>query len=424
MDKKNVAALVVVAVLFGFLLGRLSTHIGDIGGGPGFVESDLARFVLDDPGQTAAASELLPLGEAPFLGRGAAKVTMVLFTEFQCQYSRRVLGSLMELFEGYEDGDLRLVFMNFPLDLHPLAVPAAKAALAAHEQGEFWAYHDLLFNNQNRFEPESLLEYAETLGLQMHAFRDAMSREEYDDRITNEQSVGAQLGVRGTPSFLINGRLVMGSKSAADFRQIVDEEIHEANALIAAGVPLTEIHRMRVEANLTGEDVNHPAEATVTESGAARVQLAVFADFTDPRYQPLAQTLSRLMAELGESLDVSFTSVVDVSDPRAVLTSAAFRAAQAQERWPEFHAALVETGDAVDRETLLAVAQTIGLDLDLFLQVLDDQSSAQLAQAELEVAQRRGVVATPAVFIGGQRLVGSVPYGDLRELIDAELTQR
>ena len=430
MDRKNVAALVVVAVLFGFLLGRLSTRIGGFGG-----RLDLARFVQADPGELASASELLPISDAPFVGNGAAKVTMVLFTEFQCPFSRRVLGSLIELLGKYEADELRLVFMNYPLPFHELAMPAAVAALAAHEQGQFWAYHDLLFNNQNRFDPESLQEYAEELDLRMDEFRAALDSDEYAERIANEQGVGTRLGVRGTPSFLINGELVVGAKSAGELMQIIDAEIEQADALLAAGVPLTEIHRVLVEERVeaTAEDRSPgprelTAEADSSTGTVARpietVELAVFADFTNPRYRPLGLTLARLTSELGDRLGIDYTSVVDADDTHAVLVAAALRAAQEQDRWITFHAALADRTDTVDRETLLAIAETIGLDQESFREALDSPSSAQLARAELEAAQRRGVVATPAVFIGGRRFVGSLPYDDLRELIDAELTQR
>ena len=433
MDKKNVAALVIVAVLVGFVLGRLSTRIDTSRGEPEIVDSNLAKYVEDDPGELAEASDLLRIEDAPFLGRGAAKVTMVLFTEFQCPYSRRVLGSLMELLDEYEGDELRLVFMNFPLDVHELAQPAASAALSAHDQGQFWPYHDLLFNNQNAFDDRALESYAEQLGLQIDVFRAAQEGDGFTSRIANEQATGSVLGVRGTPSFLINGQLVVGAKPASEFRALIDDEIREADELLAEGASLTEIHRLRVAFHQRqGEQGSRTDEPTEARGATARnaqqapepVHLEVFADFTDPQYQPLARTLARLTSELGNTLDVDFTSVVDTADEQAVLLAAALRAASAQRSWGPYHAALINTDGALDLETLLAIARGIGLDQARFHTVLESPDLAQLATAETESAQRRGVVATPAIFFRGRRFVGSIPYSDLRELIDAELAQR
>jgi protein-disulfide isomerase len=120
------------------------------------------------------------------------------------------------------------VFMNYPLPTHLHAALAAEAALAAGAQGKFWEMHDLLLANQEALEGPALEGYAKSLGLDMARFRRDLEGHAYAARIAQERKIADGFGLKGTPTFLFNGRIVRGALDVKDLRTIVDEELARA----------------------------------------------------------------------------------------------------------------------------------------------------------------------------------------------------
>jgi protein-disulfide isomerase len=195
-------------------------------------------------------------------------VTIVEFSDFECPYCRRGYAALDEILDSY-DGDVRLVYRHLPLPMHANAQMAAEASLAAHAQGKFWPFHDLLFNNQRSLSPDAIRGFAEELGLDMDAFSAALEAHTYADQVADDVRTARELGLGGTPSFMINGRPLVGAKPPAAFAEIIDEEIAAADELLADGVTLREVYRRRVEANLAGRPDRAEAEAQPAAQGAA-----------------------------------------------------------------------------------------------------------------------------------------------------------
>jgi len=130
---------------------------------------------------------------------------------------------LEQVLERYPN-DVKLVFKNFPLRSHKYARPAAIAALAAEKQGKFWEFHDLLFKNYNRLNAQKVREIAEQLNLDMERF----DKDQKDPRImaiiNRDLSEGNRLGVRGTPTVFINGK-VLKSRSLQGISDMIDAEL-------------------------------------------------------------------------------------------------------------------------------------------------------------------------------------------------------
>lgn len=120
---------------------------------------------------------------------------------------------------------MRLVYRDFPLPNHAQAFKAAEAAQCAHAQGRFWAYHDALFANQARLQPEDLKRYASDLGLDRAAFDRCLDEGRARAAIEQDLREGQQLGVTATPTFFINGRFLSGAHPFDRFKAIVDEEL-------------------------------------------------------------------------------------------------------------------------------------------------------------------------------------------------------
>jgi protein-disulfide isomerase len=140
------------------------------------------------------------------IGSSAASVTLIAYCDFECPYCRRATPVVKHLVARYAAG-MRFVYRHFPLvDKHPAALQAAEAAEAAGAQGRFWDMHDLLFANQEALETDDLLVYAERLGLDVARVATDLRVHRYLDRIRMDMRSGAAAGVRGTPTFYVNGQ--------------------------------------------------------------------------------------------------------------------------------------------------------------------------------------------------------------------------
>ncbi len=122
---------------------------------------------------------------------------------------------------------MAIVFKHYPLNFHKDAMPAALASLAAGEQGLFWEYHDILFENQKALQADKLEMYAEQIGLDMEKWRVDKERKSLKDLVSRDMREGSKAGVRGTPSVFINGRRYQptGGFTVEGFKAAIDKEI-------------------------------------------------------------------------------------------------------------------------------------------------------------------------------------------------------
>ena len=124
--------------------------------------------------------------------------------------------------------DLKIVFKQQPLPFHKDARPAAKASLAAHKQGKFWEYHDVLFENMKKLKQDDLEGYAKGLKLNMKKFKKDMADASLEEQIKRDQALAAKIGARGTPTSFVNGYMVRGAQPVAAFKKIIDRELAKA----------------------------------------------------------------------------------------------------------------------------------------------------------------------------------------------------
>ena len=136
-----------------------------------------------------------------------ARVVVVEYGDFECPSCKVAAATPTLLMERFPN-QVRFIFRNFPLEeAHPHALLAAEAAEAAAAQGKFWPMHDLLFENQLHLKPNQLRSYAERLPIDMARYTAEMDDQVYLQRIREQQRSGRDSGVRGTPTFFVNGRI-------------------------------------------------------------------------------------------------------------------------------------------------------------------------------------------------------------------------
>ena len=132
---------------------------------------------------------------------------------------------LEQVLEKYPE-DVKVAFKNFPLNNHKFAMPSALAALAAGEQGKFWEFHDLLFENYNKLNDQKIQEIAQAVGLNQEEYEKAKKDTAIQGRVRQDLSDGRQAGVRGTPTIFING-IRIKDRSLKGFQAAIDKQLQK-----------------------------------------------------------------------------------------------------------------------------------------------------------------------------------------------------
>ncbi|MGK7891722.1 MAG: DsbA family protein [Leptolyngbyaceae cyanobacterium] len=152
---------------------------------------------------------------SPAQGAVDPRLLIIEFSDFQCPFCATVHDTLNRFVEYHTD-EVSLVYKHFPLaQIHPQAVAAAKAAWAANRQGKFWAYHDALFDQQAQLGEELYLKIAEDLNLDIEQFNRNRQSEAAIATINQDMQLAEELGIAGTPFFVINGEVVSGAIQAS-----------------------------------------------------------------------------------------------------------------------------------------------------------------------------------------------------------------
>jgi len=176
------------------------------------------------------AAVTIPVEGSPVRGPSDARITMVEFSDFECPYCALATIEMRNIMASYPK-DIKLIYKEFPLSMHPNAPLAAAAALAAGEQGKFWQMHDLLFKNFRKLNRDNILAWAKEIGLDVNKFKGDLDSGKYDPVVKKDVADGEKIGVYGTPSFFINGKQYNGPVTLDALRPILDAELKGSPAV-------------------------------------------------------------------------------------------------------------------------------------------------------------------------------------------------
>lgn len=153
----------------------------------------------------------LEIGDSPRNGSGD-KLVIFEFSDFECPHCSKVPPVLDAVLEKLK-GEASVVFKHYPLSFHRNAQLAAEASMAAHAQGRFWEYSDLLFANQKNLGRDALENYARQVGLNMEQFTADLDSHKYKMAVEADLHLGSAIGVSGTPTLFVNGRKFTGTRT-------------------------------------------------------------------------------------------------------------------------------------------------------------------------------------------------------------------
>jgi protein-disulfide isomerase len=162
-----------------------------------------------------------------FTGSANAPVTVVVFSDFECGACRTLSPTLATLRRQYGE-DVRLALVNYPLKNHDGARLAALGMVCAQNEGRFWPMYDELFKYRPGADAEWVVEAASSLSVDVEKFRACMQSETSLGRLQKEIAFGEQLGISGTPTLFINGRMIQGAPPAWSLFELIEEELGRA----------------------------------------------------------------------------------------------------------------------------------------------------------------------------------------------------
>lgn len=166
----------------------------------------------------------IDLADHPFDGPAEAKVVLVEYACFQCPFCAH-LSPKLEILKKHFKGDLVHYYKFFPVRSHPRGVATALAAFAAHRQNAFWKMHDLMYQNRTNLEEDDLVDYARKAGLDIDKFNADRKSDTAMKFVEKDKLEGMRLGVEGTPTFFVNGKLFDGVQDSEELRDRIAEEL-------------------------------------------------------------------------------------------------------------------------------------------------------------------------------------------------------
>lgn len=168
----------------------------------------------------------IPVDDDPFYGPKDAPITIVEFSDYECPFCTKWHNEVWPRIQADYPDQVRLVYRDFPLaGLHENATAAAEAANCAGEQDAYWEYHAALFENQHGLSASAFGQYASELGLDAEAFEECLESDRHQEEIQADYEFAANLGVRSTPTFFVNGIAVVGAQPFEVFQEVIDLEL-------------------------------------------------------------------------------------------------------------------------------------------------------------------------------------------------------
>jgi len=186
--------------------------------------ANTSRYGASHTNQILEAAVTVPVAGAPVTGPADAPVTIVEFSDFQCPYCILAVPQIEALLKVYPK-QVKLIFKQFPLEIHSDAYRAATAALAAQKQGKFWEMHYALFDHHDNLSMESIMKIGQELKLDTTRMQRDMESKEVRETVAKDLQDGNNAGVEGTPTIFINGQRYNGRIELVSLRDLISAEL-------------------------------------------------------------------------------------------------------------------------------------------------------------------------------------------------------
>ncbi|GEM_PF-1018601 len=202
-------------------IGKVKLNVTTVSGGTGTAPTPTPT-PTPTPEPTVPTVQKLPgldYSTAPSKGNADGSVMMVVYDDFECPYCGRAEPTLNQVVSAYPD--MKFVYQQFPLSFHPNAQKAAEASLCAYDQGKFWELHDQMFAHQDAITVSDIKGYAAAIGgMDAAKFNTCLDSGEKATQVATEAEEGANVGIRGTPGFLVYSKSAKGDALVAKLQVV------------------------------------------------------------------------------------------------------------------------------------------------------------------------------------------------------------
>lgn len=381
------------------------------------------------------------VGDAPVRGASAkhAKVTIVEWSDYQCPFCGRVEPTLAQVLQNYGK-EVRIAFKQLPLPFHQHAHLAAEASLAAKAQGKFWEMHDLMFKNQQALTRADLEKYAQQIGLDMNKFKADLDSGKWKQKVDAELAEGNKIGANGTPTFFINGKILVGAQPYDTFKTKIEEAAKEAEAKAHGNYARyyddlmkhakSEVAQAAPAAAPPADQKVYKVEAGQAPSKGPRsapVQIVEFSDYQCPYCGRVEPTIKQIEQKYAGKVRIAFRNYPLPFHQHAQLAAEAAMAANAQGKFWQMHDKMFANQTALTRSDLEKYAQEVGLDVNKFKADLDSGKFKDAVNSDVQYANSvsgEGGFGTPTFFINGHKIAGAMPFESFAQVIDQELQKK
>ncbi len=173
----------------------------------------------------------IPVAGSPSMGPQSAPITIVEFSDFQCPYCAAAVPEINAVLKAYPN-QVKLIFKQYPLEMHSHADMAAAAAIAAQKQGKFWAMHDAMFAHHDDLSRSNILDLAKANGLDMKRFEEDLDSTAVRETVVRDVQDGDHAGVEGTPTLFINGQRYNGPIVLDSLKPIFTAELEPGKPVV------------------------------------------------------------------------------------------------------------------------------------------------------------------------------------------------
>ena len=373
----------------------------------------------------------VPVEQSPVLGPPGALITIVEFSEFDCESCRAMASVLKALRVKYGD-QVRLVWKNKPLPRQPSAEPAAEAALelrAEKGDGAFWEMHDRLFEQRSAFAGSlrenraQFLKLAAGFGADPGKLRRSLADHTHRAEIERDLDLAEDFEVEGTPHFFVNGRRLEGVQPQAKFERMIEEELPKAR-LAAASVAPTQLYESLVAG---GPGPWRPEQKTLLAwpksdptlgSEGAPVTVHVWSDYQCAVCNAVERMISALQTQHGAQIRFVWHDLPlarhDDARALALAQREAYQQRGANGFWA-MHRKIYFDPQVPTPAELDGFARDLGLDFPQWKAALASGAHAAELDADIQAAGEEGISETPAFLVaargaGQATFVGHVEY--------------
>jgi protein-disulfide isomerase len=394
------------------------------------------------PGEDGAA---VPISTSDAVwGSRRALVSLVVFGDFECPYTGKILKTVQVLEAKYGPADLRVVWKNQPLPFHPQARPVAEAAAAVLMLGQndaFWRFWEQALTHQTELTAAAAESWASAAGVDLASYRRLVEAHAGQAKVDADVALADRLRVTGTPTFFVNGVALLGAQPVESFTKVIDEEIAKAKGRLLSGVAPDALYVDVARANWkeptddtdSGADEKEDSttvwsvplgNAPVRGGAAALVTIVEFSDFQCPYCKLVEPTLKKIREMYGDKVRIVWRDEPLPFHPQAMPAAELAREARAEKGDAGFwaaHDAIFDSQPKLADDDLASVARVLGLNAARVKRAIADRRYEAQIKADVDLSAAVGASGTPHFFINGRRLVGAQPLKRFEEVIDEEV---